>query len=104
MYHLCFVGSDLCPNCLQKFSPDKTRKQRVKYKYHIMNMIITQYIIVGTKFMRESRKFCQRGSKFDNVFFFSCWGNKGSKNRFNWAIIGSPAKRHLNGVSLACRW
>ena len=25
-------------------------------------------------------------------------------NHYKWAIIGPPAKRHLNGVSLACRW
>ena len=28
----------------------------------------------------------------------------GSKYHKNWTIIGLPAKRHLNGVSLACRW
>ena len=43
---------------------------------------------------RGSRKFCQMGSKFDN-FFFSLWGDRGSKYRFNWAIICPPAKHHL---------
>ena len=37
-------------------------------------------------------------------FFFSWWGDRGSKYRYKWAIIGPPAKRHLNGVSLAGRW
>ena len=36
--------------------------------------------------------------------FFSWWWYKGSKCRFKLAIIRPPAKRHLNGVSLACRW
>ena len=53
--------------------------------------------------MRGSRKFCQRGSKFDNVFF-SWWGDRGSKYHYKWAIIGPPVKRHLNDVSLVGRW
>ena len=60
------------------------------------------YICVS---MRGYRKFCQRGSKFDNVFFsFSWWGDRELKYHYKWAIIGPPAKRHRNGVSLACRW
>ena len=43
--------------------------------------------------MRGSRKFCQRGSKLSQCFYFSWWG----------AIIGQPAKSHCNGVSLAGR-
>ena len=57
--------------------------------------------------MRRSRKFCQRGSNFDNVFcccFFSWWWEGGSKYHYKRAIIGPPAKRHLNGVSLAGPW
>ena len=53
--------------------------------------------------MRGSRKFCQRGSKFDNVFF-SWWGDRGSKCHYKWATIDPPAKHHLNGVLLAGRW
>ena len=53
--------------------------------------------------MQRSRKLCQRGSKFD-VFFFSCWGERGSKYLCKWAIIHPPAKCHLNGVCLVCRW
>ena len=48
--------------------------------------------------MRGSRKFRQRGP---TLTFFFWWGERGSKKR---AIIGPPAKRHLNGVSLAGRW
>ena len=34
-------------------------------------------------------------------FFFSWWGVWGSKYHYKWAIISPPAKRHLNGISLA---
>ena len=52
--------------------------------------------------MRKSRKFCERGSKFDNIllFFLVDEGMK-DPNLYKWAIIGPPAKHHLNGVSLA---
>ena len=74
--------------------------------------------------MRGSRKFCQRGSNFDKfcfvmfLFVFVCFvfvvflggGGAGrggrddpSKYHYKRAIIGPPAKRHLNGFSLACR-
>ena len=48
-----------------------------------------------------ARKFCPRGgvSNFDNVFF-SWWWERGSKHHYKRAIIGMPAKHHLNGVSL----
>ena len=36
--------------------------------------------------------------------FFSWWGEEGSKYHYKWANIGPPAKRYLNGVSLAGRW
>ena len=35
--------------------------------------------------------------------FFSWWGEVGSKYHYKRVIIDPPAKRHLNGVSLACR-
>ena len=40
------------------------------------------------------------------TFFFSFWFMRGSKIPLYYerAIIGPPAKRHFNGVSLACRW
>ena len=34
------------------------------------------------------------------TFFFSWWWNRGSKHHYKRAIIGPPAKHHLNGVSL----
>ena len=53
------------------------------------------------------QKILSKGSNFDNVFFFSfyfSWWREGvSKYHYKRAIIGPPAKRHLNGVSLACR-
>ena len=55
--------------------------------------------------MRGSRKFCHRGPNLITfMYYFSWWGDRGSKYRYKWTIIGPPAKRHLNGVSLADRW
>ena len=51
--------------------------------------------------MRGSRKFYQRGSNFNNVFFLvDKEGEGGSKYHYKRAIIGPPAKRHL----MAFRW
>ena len=36
--------------------------------------------------------------------FFSRWWERGSKHHYMRPIIGPPAKHHLNGASLACRW
>ena len=58
--------------------------------------------------MRGSRKFCQRWSNFDNVFFSRCGNEEERREDSNTAISGPlsapPAKQHLNGVSLADRW
>ena len=43
--------------------------------------------------MRGSRKFCQRGSNFDNVFFLSWWGEVGSKYNYERAIIAIMVSR-----------
>ena len=56
------------------------------------------------KFMRGSRKFCQRGPNFDNVFFSLIRGG-----RIQISLLAGhqrpPAKRHLNGVSpVGRRW
>ena len=62
------------------------------------------------EYMHGSRKFCQRGTNRDKVFrvlFFKknfSWGEGGSKYHYKGAIISMPAKRHLYGVLLACRW
>ena len=54
--------------------------------------------------MRGSRKFCQRGSNFDVCFFLLLEGREDpNKYHYERAIIDPPAKRHLNGVSLAGR-
>ena len=50
--------------------------------------------LAGTWFMRESRKFCQRGSDFDNAFLVDEGGGAGSKYHYKRVIIGLPAKRH----------
>ena len=42
--------------------------------------------------------------QFFFCFVFSWWGVGGSKYHYKRAIIGPPAKRHLNGVSHACWW
>ena len=56
--------------------------------------------------MRRSRKLCQRGSNFDNVFFDEGMEDqnttiRGPSYHYKQAIIGPPVKRHLNGISLA---
>ena len=48
--------------------------------------------------MRGSRKFCQRGSNFDNVFCFIFLVDEGREDPST--TISGPS---LNGVSLACR-
>ena len=53
--------------------------------------------------MRRSRKFCQKGSNFDNVFFFLVDEEREDSHTTFGAIISLPAKCYLNGVSLACR-
>ena len=60
--------------------------------------LIWDYIVCNIGYLRTianmhgSRKFCHKGSDFDNIFFI------GSKYHYKSAI------NHLNGVSLACRW
>ena len=55
--------------------------------------------------MRGSRMFCQRESNSD--VFCCCFllhgGREDPKTTKKRAIIGPPAKHHLNGVSLAGR-
>ena len=50
------------------------------------------------------QKVLSDGVQLWQRFFFSWWGEGGSKYHYKRAIIAPPAKRHLNGVSLACRW
>ena len=44
-----------------------------------------------------------RGGPALSMFFFSLMGKDLSKYHYEWAIFGPPAKRHLNGISQACR-
>ena len=53
--------------------------------------------------MRGSREFCQRGSEFETFFLADEGIDNPNITHYKWAIIGPPAKRHLNGVSLAGR-
>ena len=50
------------------------------------------------------QKVLSEGSNYDVFFFFSWWGEGGSKCHYKWTIIGPPAKRHWNGISLECQW
>ena len=51
--------------------------------------------------MRGPRRFCQRGSNSD--LFLLDERRNDPNTTISGTIIGLPAKRHLNGVSLACR-
>ena len=53
--------------------------------------------------MRGSRKLCQRGSNFTSFLGFLEGRDDPSKYHYKRAMIGLSAKRHLNGVWLACR-
>ena len=56
--------------------------------------------------MGRSRKFCQRGSKFDKVFFFQLMGvgGGGGIEDPNTAINGPSSARQQNAISMAFRW
>ena len=60
----------------------------------------TQYKLLGPR--------CAQPEKSSNSYnsgniFQLMRGERGSKYHFKWAIIGPPAKRHLNGV-MSFRW
>ena len=61
------------------------------------------WFICQYKNMRGSRKDLTEGVQLWQRFF-SWWGKGGSKYHYKRVIIGPPAKRHWNGVSLAYRW
>ena len=53
------------------------------------------------------QKILSEGVPFWHLFFFLVdegWENPILKYHYKRAIISPPAKRHLNGVSLACWW
>ena len=57
------------------------------------------------KFMRRSRKFCQRGSNFDNVFFFFFFFfggggvDKGREDPNTTIINGPSSARQRNAIN-----
>ena len=56
--------------------------------------------------MRRSRKFCQRGSKFDNVFFLFCFVFlvvEGIEDP-NTAKNGPTSARQRNAIEMAFFW
>ena len=73
----------------------------------VMKMVIMfPYIVFSTLMWQmvcaDPESFV-RGSYFDNVFFYSWWGEGWSKYHYKRAIIGPPAK-HFFCLSLACQW
>ena len=50
-------------------------------------------------FIRGSRKFCQRGSNFDNFFLFD-----EGKNDTNTTFSGPSTTRQRNAILMAFRW
>ena len=77
-------------------------------KMNHLSCLFTDNNIDSNMHLRGSRKFCERGSDTDNFFlyyFITLLVEKsGVKYHYKGIIVGPPAKRHFNGVSLACRW
>ena len=67
-----------------------------------LNIYLCCFFVCVISSHARIQKALSEGSNFDNVFF-SWLGEKWSKYHHKRAIIGPLAKRHLNGVSLACR-
>ena len=67
---------------------------------------INVYITRADQSMRGSRKFCQSGSKFDNVFFcfvLFCSFNEGIEDP-NANINGTSSARQRHAILMAFRW
>ena len=73
-------------------------KGKVKLRLPTYDLIPLQSRI--QKVLPEGVQLWQR---FSSSFFY-WWEGRGSKYHNMRANIVPPAKRHLNGVSLACRW
>ena len=52
----------------------------------------------------DPESFARGDPTFFFSFFFSLMREEESKYHYSWSIIGPPARRHLNGVSLVGRW
>ena len=69
---------------------------------HILIRLFCTLIITSCA---ESESFVRGGPTLTHPFSIcSWWVEEGSKYHYKRATIGPPAKRHLNGVSLACQW
>ena len=55
-------------------------------------------------YMQGSRKFCQRGSKFDNFFFVSVFKVDGGIEDSNTDLIWPPTARQRNAIEMAFCW
>ena len=64
---------------------------------------INAYITRADQSMRGSRKFCQSGSKFDNVFVLFCLFNEGIEDP-NANINGTSSARQRHAILMAFRW
>ena len=72
-----YAQSDLCLHCVAK--------------------MLLKHFSRGS--VRGSRKFCQRGSNFDNVFFFLFFFFEGRKDQ-NTTISGPSSARQRNAGSV----
>ena len=54
--------------------------------------------------MRGSRKFCQRGSKFENVFFSILFYVDEGIEDPNTTISGPSLARQRNAIEMSFRW
>ena len=69
-----------------------------------MGCIYTSILIAYVYVMRGSRKFCQRGSNYDKVFFsFMRGGGVGGEDP-NTTISGSSTARLRNAIYMVFRW
>ena len=82
------------------------RKREVRVRVLFDNNYIMSTFIYGSDDMRGFRKFSQRGSNLDNVFFlFLFLLDEGRRKDPNTTTISGPfsATSETPGVSLACR-
>ena len=80
---------------------DISKIPKIEYKVWILAVLsICCYLKHG------SRKFCQRGSKFDNVFFFFFFFLfvDGGIEDLNTALNGPSLACYRNAISIAGRW
>ena len=79
----------------------------------IRNHTVFMHTLYSCKY-QEHHKQCKNtcvdpeifiwGGPTSTVFWGGWWGKEEFRYHYKWAIIGPPAKRHLNGVLLAGWW